>query len=436
MTRPAPRAVLLLAAGFPVALLPALVARALWVAWALYLALALALIAAEWLLATSATEIAVEASAPPVLYVGDRDLLCLTVTIRGSRSLPVELLCDLGENLEPQRPTRALAGPRGVEVRIPLVPRRRGAADLVAVWLRWTGPFGLLRFTETRELGRQVAVVPNVHAVRGAALRFFRSRQFQSGLKIERYIGDGSEFESLREHLPGLDTRSLDWKASARHRKLLSREFRAERNHAVVLALDSGYLMAEPLAGIPKLDHGINAALLLAYVALKTGDRVGLYAFDERPRRYAEPSGGVASFARLQHLAARIDYSHVETNFTLGILELTRRLRRRSLVVVITDFVDSVTAELMVENLERMRKGHLVLFVGLRDAGLEAMARQDPRDLDSLNRAMVARDLLRERDTVLHRLRRAGVHCIDSPPRKINTHLINRYLEVKRRELV
>jgi len=436
VTRPTPRAVLLLAGGFPLALLPALVAGPLWTVWAAALASTLALFAAEWLLAVGRSDVTVEAAAPAVLYVGDRDVLRLVVAARGPRPLPVEVLCDLGPTLEAQPPTRVEARPGGAEARVPLVPRRRGIADVLGAWLRWTGPFGLLRFTETREIRRKVRVLPNVRAVRGAALRFFGSRQFQSGLKVERYLGDGSEFESLREHRPGLDARSLDWKASARHRKLLSREYRAERNHAVVLALDTGYLMGEPLAGIPKLDHGMNAALVLAYVALKTGDRVGLYAFDDRPRFFAEPAGGVASFARLQRQAAGLDYSHAETNFTLGLLELSRRLRRRSLVVVITDFVDSVTAELMVENLERMRKGHLVLFVGLRDAQLEAVARREPVDLDRLNRAMSAHDLVREREGVLHRLRRGGVHCIDTPPHQVSTRLINRYLDVKRRELV
>lgn len=436
MIRPTPRAVVLLAAGFPLALLPALVATPLWTVWAAALGGTLALVAADWWLAVAPADVTVRAALPGTLYVGDRDVLRLTVTARTGRTLPVEVLCDLDPTLEAQPPARVEAGPSGAEVDVPLVPRRRGTAEVLSAWLRWTGPFGLLRFTRTQEIRRGVRVLPNVRAVRGAALRFFSSRQFQAGLKVERYVGDGSEFESLREHLPGFDARSLDWKASARHHKLLSREYRAERNHALVVALDTGYLMGEPLGGIPKLDHGINASLLLAYVALKTGDRVGLFAFADRPRFFAEPAGGVASFARLQAQVATLEYSHAETNFTLGLLELTRRLRRRSLVVVATDFVDSVTAELMVESLERMRRGHLVLFVSLRDAQLEALARVEPADVDRLNRAMTAHDLVREREAVLHRLRRAGVHCIDAPPHQVSTRLINRYLDVKRRELV
>jgi uncharacterized protein (DUF58 family) len=163
---------------------------------------------------------------------------------------------------------------------------------------------------------------------------------------------------------------------------------------------------------------------------------VGLFAFDEQVRLFAEPQGGVSAFRRLQAQTAGIEYSRCETNFTLGLLELGRRLRRRSLVVVLTDFVDSVTAELMVENLGRLGRSHLLLFVALRDLAVEALAAGAPRDLDGLNRAVTAQDLLREREVVLSRLRRQGVHCIDEPPGLVSTQLINRYLDLKRRERV
>ena len=94
-----------------------------------------------------------------------------------------------------------------------------------------------------------------------------------------------------------MDPRTIDWKASARHRRLLSQERRAERDHQVVVAIDTGRLMGEPLEGMPRLDHAVHAALLLGYVALRTGDRVGLFAFDERPRAWAAPAAGVESFA-------------------------------------------------------------------------------------------------------------------------------------------
>jgi uncharacterized protein (DUF58 family) len=436
MTVPTRRAVLLLAAGFPLALLPALVRASLWPVWAAVLAGAAAAMVADLLLSLWPGHLSLEVNPPTALYVGDQDVLTLQISTAGRRAAAVEVVCDFDDTLAAQPSTRLIAGREPASVLVPLVPRRRGTAAVRAVWLRWQGPLGLLQRTLEAPLDLELPVLPNVRAVRGAALRFFSSHQFVSGLKVERHQGDGSEFESLREHTPGLDARSIDWKASARHQKLLSREYRAERNHAVVVAVDTGHLMSEPLQGIPKLDHAINSSLLLAYVALKTGDRVGLFAFDAQVRLFAEPQGGVHAFGRLQRQTTALAYSTAETNFTLGLLELGQRLRRRSLVVVLTDFVDTVTAELMVENLARLNRNHLILFVALRDVAIEALATADPRGLDDLNRAVTAHDLLREREVVLSRLRRQGIHCIEGPPAAISTHLINRYLDVKRRELV
>ena len=438
MIQPTRRLVLALAAGFPLALLPALTAPALWTLWAAGLFVAVAAATADAALAVRPRRLVLSAEIPDTLFIGERDAVTLKLEVpAGTRATRVDVLCDLDDALEPQPMTSVL--PRGRQaagLQVPLVPRRRGAARVRAAWLRWTGPLGLLRFVERRPLGRRVAIIPNVRGVRQAALRFMSAREFLAGTKVQRHRGEGSEFDSLREYLPGLDPRALDWKASARHRKLLLREHRAERNHQVVLALDTGYLMSEPLAGIPRLDHAINASLLLGFVALKTGDRVSLYAFDERVRLFTEPRSGPDAFMRLQQRTAELQYSRAETNFTLGLVELDRRLKRRSLVVVLTDFVDTVTAELMIENLGRLARRHLVLFTTLRDQALGETADGAPGDLTGLNRAMVARDLLREREVVLLRLRRLGAHCIEAAPGGLSTRLINRYLDIKRRELV
>jgi uncharacterized protein (DUF58 family) len=142
------------------------------------------------------------------------------------------------------------------------------------------------------------------------------------------------------------------------------------------------------------------------------------------------------AFEALNRFAAGIDYSELETNYTLGITSLAQRLSRRSLVVVLTDFVDTVTAELMVENLDRLARRHVVVFVALQDPELAAAAAGAPDALLDLNRAVVAAGLLRDREVVLRRLRRLGIHPIDAAPSEVSPRLINAYLDVKRRERI
>jgi uncharacterized protein (DUF58 family) len=433
---PTPRAIALAAALFPLALLPALVHPRLVGAWIVAAALVALALGLDAILSVPPGRLAVEVSPPDTLAVGEAG--AAVVSLRAPRTVrAVELLVDLHPDLAPQ-PAQRVDLAAGVEGRaeVALLARRRGRVTLDEVWLRWSGPLGLARRRRRVVLGQGVAVVPNLRPVRAAALRFFGSREITAGVQVERFVGDGSEFEALVEYVPGLDHRAISWKASARHRKLLCQEFRAERNHQVILALDTGHLMAEPLLGVPRLDHAVTSALLLAYTSLRLGDRVGLYAFDRAGRAWAEPQGGLGAFPRLKTLSAQLDYSTDETNFTLGLTELSARLRRRSLVVVFTEFVDTVTAELMVENLTRLSRRQLVLFVALRDPALDAAALTRPRRLGDVYRSVVASDFVRERERVIARLRRSGVLCLDADPAQVSARLVNRYLDVKRRELV
>ena len=284
MIRPTRAAILLAAAGIAVALLPVFVSPGLWRVWVAFVGSAGLLAGADALLAASPRSLRISATAPRLLYIGDDPgELCIEVGAPDSWRR-ASALCDLDPLFMPQPEQKVSPA---VPLRVPLVALRRGEARLRALWVRWRGPLGLVQRELRHPLDLTVAIAPNVRAVRRTALRFFGARQFLSGIKVERYTGDGSEFEALREYQAGLDHRAMNWKASARHRKLLSQEFRAERNHQVVVAIDTGHLMREPLVGIPRLDHAINGGLLLSYFCLRTGDRVGLFGFDEKVRCFA-----------------------------------------------------------------------------------------------------------------------------------------------------
>lgn len=438
MIAPTRRLVGLVLAGGVFAVAPSITDERLWALWLCFVLAVAAAAAADAVVAPRVAEMTPDVETPAFVAIGDTDTLLLRLSSPASRGdAYVEGLVELDEEMAPLDPFRVRL-PSGGEATVErtLRPSRRGAPRVRNVWLRWTGPMRLMSRTVRHEPERVVRVAPNVRAVRSAALRYFQNREFLSGLKVERFVGEGSEFEALREYVPGYDHRSIDWRASARHTRLLVREFRAERHQNVVLAFDTGHLMGEPMDGIPKLDHAINAALLLAYVSLRTDDRVGLVAFDEETRAFVEPLAGVTAMARVQQTVADLAYSSAETNFTRGLTDLTVRLRRRSLVVLFTDFVDSVTAELLLDNAGRLARRHVVLFVALRDASLDALSGARPDTLRDLNRAVVAGDLVRERDVVLRRLARLGVLVLDAAPKRLSADLINRYLDIKRRELV
>jgi uncharacterized protein (DUF58 family) len=318
---------------------------------------------------------------------------------------------------------------------VTLVPRRRGEARLERFWARWRGPLGLMWLQRSDDPGRSVAVTPDMEGVRGQALRLF-ARDAPLGQKPQVDTGEGADFHALRDFQTGMDLRAIDWKQSARHGKLVGREYRTERNHHVILALDSGRLMSAPAEGAPRIDHAINAALLLAFVGLRLGDRVGLFAFDSRPRVASGVAAGPQAFPLIQTLAAGIDYSAEETNFTLGLSTLAQRLERRSLIVVFSEFADPTSAELMIENLARLMRTHLVLFVVFRDQELADIVEREPREPDDVSRAVIAARLLRRREVVIERLRRLGAQIVEAPPSALGPALVDQYFAVKRRELV
>jgi len=437
MIRPTRAAVLVFAALLPIPWLLLIFEPRLWPFALDASALVLIVVATDAALAYPRSRLSVELTAPQAGFVGE-PLAATIVLETGPRRRPArfELALDVSGDAQPllAHDVFVLDG-RASTLTVQIVPERRGILRVDAAWLRWRGPFGLVEQMRTFPLDRSAKIFPSIHASRSAAFELF-TRDALLGLKVQLQSGEGSEFDALREYAPGHDVRFVDWKHSARHRKLLSKEFRTERNHPVVLAYDTGHLMREPVDGLARLDHSINSGLLLAWLALRSGDLVGAYSFDARPGRFVKPTRGMPRFRSLQQVSADLAYSTNETNFTLGLTSLAAQLDRRTLIVLFTDFVDTVTAELLVDNVQRLGRRHLVVFVALRDALLADTFDAPPGGVRQLARAVVAYDLLRDRSVVLERLHRLGVHCLDVPAARLSMALLNKYILIKQRDLL
>jgi uncharacterized protein (DUF58 family) len=437
MIYPTRMAILIAGLGLPMALVCSVLSPNLWILGPAWVVAVFALSLVDAALGAPLHRVSVTVDAPSTLAVSAEGALQAAVAFeQGPAPRQAELALEIGERLTPE-PARGVAAVEGrmASARFKLTPGRRGEAPLRRLWVRWRGPWGLTWKQTARPLDKTIAIIPNVGAVKEEALRLF-SRDAPFGQKAQLERGDGSEFQSLREFQTGMDHRTIDWKRSATHRVLVAKEFRTERNHPVILALDTGRLMCAPMGGTPRIDRAIDAALILAYVALKTGDRVALFAFDAKPRVASGAVSGVGAFPMIQKLAAAIDYSAEETNFTLGLTSLSARLERRSLVVVFADFADTTSAELMVENVARLLKRHLVLFVIFRDQELEGFVAAEPKQPEDVSRAVVAGALLRERELVVARLRRLGVHVLETSADRIGPALLDAYVDLKRRDLL
>ena len=414
--------------------LPAIPPLSMAVAWA---ALCLAVIA-DAVITPGGRRFALHFSGPHEVFVGEAARFTLRLDASGGRYSVRHAVARLRWPEGVSGPTDIVLAAQGQSHALADFTARatkRGRWRIAMISVLRASRLGLIEFIENHPQDIEISVVPNIRSITSGELDTeIASMEF--GERATSIHGEGSEFHQLREFVAGMDTRTIDYKRSARHGALVARQMQTERNHSIVLALDNGHLMREEVDGLAKIDHMINAGLALAWAGILGGDRVGLYAFDARPRLFVPPMDGRRAFAQLRSHTASLEYRLVETNHTLALSHLHQRLSRRSLVVVFSDFVDTTTAELLLENVQVLNRHHVVIFVTLRDPLLERYHRRQSDNIAMVAETVAAADLERERRRVLDSLLRLGVFVIETTPGGLRPELLSTYMTIRSRELI
>lgn len=434
MIYPTRRAIYLLLAGAPLALALGLIRPELWLVAPGWIGVIIGCLILDTVAGANPRHLTLDARFPHQVGVGDPFDLLLTAS---GRSVPprAELALALDERLAEggrlaSDMRRANSGDTLVRT-LALNASRRGQARVEALWVRWAGPLGLVWKQRKFPIDGMINVVPSLRAVTDEGSRLFQ-RNSWFGLRQQRFRGEGTEFEALAEYQPGMDRRAIDWNASARHVKLLAKEYRVERDNRVVLAIDSGRTMAEPVGGMPRVDRAVSAALLLAYVGLKMNDRVSFFSFAAKPQALTPAYMHTQDFPALQRAASLIDYAYVESNFTLALTTLSAQLNRRSLIILFTEFTDATSADLMIRAAGRLAQKHRLLFVVIRDEEVESEERRRPETGADVTRSNVAAAMLLGRQLVIARLQRLGADVIEVPADAMGASAVEAYLGIKR----
>jgi uncharacterized protein (DUF58 family) len=313
---------------------------------------------------------------------------------------------------------------------------KRGAYRFGPVDLQVSRRDGWWRRQVRLQHPNEVAVFPNVVAIKRMQLTLRRGLRVMAGLRRARPPGASTAFAGLRDYVRGDDIRRVSWTATARRDHPVVVELEAERGQQVMFAIDCGRLMTAPAGELDKLDHAINAALMLAWVAQAYGDRVGLMTFDDRVTSFIKPERGSAQLRRITEELYAIKAEYVEPDFGHAFTHLSLRLGRRSMVVVLTDLQDPEASKELVAHCLRLAARHLVLVVAMSDPSV-VNARQAP--VTTSSRAYewaAAEEFMASRRESFELLRRGGVLGLDVVAGNLSPALVERYLELKERALL
>jgi uncharacterized protein (DUF58 family) len=327
------------------------------------------------------------------------------------------------------REAEAMAGYR-------LYAASRGDYGFGDIIIRWRGPWGLVVKQARLPAAERIKVYPNINEARRHELSARRNRQLLFGLRKTRVRGQGREFESLRDYVRGDEIRNISWTATARRGRLITKQYQIERNQSIVVMLDAGRLMTSRIEHLSKLDHAINAALAIGYVATSGGDNVGLLVFNRQVVTYLPPQRGHTQLLAMTEALYNVRAEMIEPSYARAFQYLSQNCKKRSLVVILTDLVDRDASADLLAYTSALLPRHLPLIVTIGDNDLRALVSQEPKAVADVYRQSVAEELLQQREEALGRIIELGGLALDVPAGQLSFQLVNKYLEVKERGLL
>ena len=312
---------------------------------------------------------------------------------------------------------------------------RRGEGRIEPPWLALTR-FGLAQRILQAGQAQTVRVIPNLKEVHRMNARLNAMFLRGLGTRLAPRTGQGREFDRLREYVSGDDYRQISWKATARQRKPIVRQFRVERSQDVLFCLDRGHRMAARVGPLTRADHAVNAAVLAAYYCNRAEDRTGLLSFSASVDLGISQGRGAAHLAALTRFATGVAPEYLPSDYRTLAAHLRRRLRSRTLVILFTTLPERGDHGELLEAVRLLMPRHLPLVLALEDVGLAASASALPADHASLCRTLVASELVQDRARLIASLRQLGVLVAQAPPESSGTAVVNAWIDVKRRQLL
>ncbi|MFD4833481.1 DUF58 domain-containing protein [Streptomyces uncialis] len=392
--------------------------------------------ACDFALAAPVRRLRLTRSGDTSVRLGDPADVTLTVTNPTGRPLRARLrdawppsAWTPGTEIEASR--HRLTIPPGERRRVTtrLRPTRRGDRQAGRVTIRSYGPLGLFARQGTHQVPWTVRVLPPFHSRKHLPSKLARLRELDGRTSVLTR-GEGTEFDSLREYVPGDDTRSIDWRATARRSAVAVRTWRPERDRHILLVLDTGRTSAGRVGDAPRLDAAMDAALLLAALASRAGDRVDLLAYDRRVRALVQGRTAGQLLPAFVNAMAPLEPELLETDARGLTATALRSAPRRSLIVLLTGLDAAPVEEGLLPLLPQLTRRHTVLVAAVADPHIETMSKSRGTP-DAVYEAAAAARAQAERHRTAEQLRRHGVTVVDATPAALPPALADAYLALK-----
>ena len=424
-------AVILAAASLLIAVIPLVV----WVIAAAAFALLAA--AAIEAIALRRVVISVERQAKIAVPLDEREAITVRITTTARRPLRLVIRQRWPEILEPRSSVvRGVCRP-GEVLPVELTPRgiSRGTAAVEPLYVAATMRDLVERIVPVGN-ATTVHVLPNLHAVARMHKRLNEFALRSAGARQSPRIGKGREFDRLRDYVRDDDYRDIAWKATARHGRLIVREFRTERSQDILLCLDRGHRMAARVEQITRLDHAVNASVLISYICNRMEDKLGLVSFDTAVDKGVPSGRGAAHLRGITAYVTQLEAAYRHTDYLALAASLRRRLHHRTLILILTVLPEREERFDLIRAVGMLAPQHLPLFVSLTDRDLRAQAELLPANEDELARTLVARDLWLGRAELIRELRARGAMVVESTATDWGVDAVNAYIEIKRRQML
>jgi len=342
---------------------------------------------------------------------------------------------DLRDGRKPDLPRALNLPPDSVTtLRYRLRPETRGNFRFEGTQLRLLSPLWLWRQSRTVGVPQPVRVFPNFAPLAGFALFSAEQASRLVGAHIKRRRGEGTDFHQMREYRVGDSMRQIDWKATARARKLISREYQDEKNQQLLMVVDTGRRMLAHEGGLSHFDRALDATLVVSYIALKRGDAVGLFTAGGE-QRWVAPQRGMAAIDTLLRASYDLQPVPVATDYLAASTALALRQRRRALVMVVTNLRDE-DIEDVLGAVRLLQRRHLVVVASLRERDLDEALDHPVDDVRSAVRAAAAARYIAQRAAAHDVLRNHRVSVLDVTCEQLPAALVEQYLSIKRSGLL